>query len=237
MPAAEAIVLQEATKRYGGFAALDRVSLHVPQGAFLLLAGANGAGKSTLLRLLSGLCRPTEGTVLVGGDAPHRSVQARRRIGLLSHHSLLYDDLSAQENLRFFARLYGVEDAQERVDRVLEETGLELRRDQRVGSFSRGMKQRLSLARALLHHPQLLLLDEPYTGLDQRAATELSQRLEALRGTTTVVLVTHHMDEAVRLADRLVLLRRGRLRHQQRWDNADLDALRALYEEHLEERL
>jgi heme exporter protein A len=230
------VELERVCKRFAAFAALDQITLKLSAGSFLLLVGGNGAGKSTLLRLLAGLSRPTQGEVRIGGDPPHSTPQTRLNIGLLAHGSLLYDELSAEENLIFFARLYGLAQYRDRVLDSLKENDLEDRRRQRVGTFSRGMKQRLSLARATLHRPGLLLMDEPYTGLDRRATEHLGHRLHRLHaGGTTIVMVTHHLEEGVNLADRLVLLRRGRLCHQTPW-SGDMKTLRALYEEHLGEK-
>ena len=235
MATGEAIVVEQVSKQFGNFIALNRVDLRLPTGGCALLAGPNGAGKSTLLRLLAGIGRPTQGRVLVCGADPHRSPQARSAIGLLSHQTLLYDDLTADENLLFFARLYDLPDREARVDQALDEAGLADRREFRVRTFSRGMKQRLALARATLHRPSVLLFDEPFTGLDQVAATALARHLRRLREQgRTCVLVTHRLDEAVGLIDHLVLLRRGRIRHQQAWLDGSVETLNSLYAEHLD---
>lgn len=227
--------LAEASKRFAASTVLDGVSLRLPAAGALLLAGGNGAGKSTLLRLLAGLARPSAGQVRVGGQEPHRSALVRQRIGLLAHGSLLYDELDAAENLLFVARLYRLDRQRERVERSLKENDLMHRQGQRVGTYSRGMKQRLSLARATLHDPGLLLLDEPYTGLDRRSAERLGERLARLRqqGTTTV-LVTHRLEEAAGHIDHIALLRRGRLCHSGPF-TGNLQDLRSLYEERLGE--
>ena len=163
------IVLAGAGKRFGAHDALQPTDLVVERGEAALLVGANGAGKSTLLRLVAGLCRPSQGTVLIGGRDLQRSPETRAAIGLLSHQILLYEELTARENLLFFARLYGLNDGADRADEALAEAGLAPRQDHRVGGFSRGMKQRLALARATLHRPPALLLDEPFSGLDAAA--------------------------------------------------------------------
>jgi heme ABC exporter ATP-binding subunit CcmA len=230
----EMLCLEQVEKDFGDFTALAQVSLRVCAGAFVLLLGANGAGKSTLLRLLAGLSKPTRGRVLVAGAEPHRTAAARAAVGLLSHSTLLYDDLSARENLSFFARLYGLMDPKERIDRALASAGLEERQHHRVRTFSRGMKQRVALARATLHNPAILLFDEPYTGLDQRAAAALSQQLNQLKEQgCTSVLVTHNLEEALHLADHLVILRRGRVGYDAPWPGGTLADLGKLYEQHL----
>ena len=207
------IVLAGAGKRFGAHTALQPTDLVVQRGEAALLAGANGAGKSTLLRLVAGLCRPSQGTVLIGGCDLQRAPETRATIGLLSHQILLYDELTARENLLFFARLYSLNDGGARADEALAAAGLAPRQDHRVGGFSRGMKQRLALARATLHRPSVLLLDEPFTGLDAAAGTALRERLCRFRADgVTCLLVTHRFDEAEGLIDRLLVLERGRLK-------------------------
>jgi len=228
--------LEQVTKRYGALAAVNRVDLEIEAGALLLMAGSNGAGKSTLLRLLAGLIRPTQGRVLVNGQPPHSSLESRVEIGLLSHKNLLYDTLTARENLLFYGRLYGLEGQRETADAALANVGMSARADTPVSTLSRGMKQRLALARATLHRPGLLLLDEPFEGLDRRASQALSQRLTDLRarGETTVVVVTHRVDEVVDLVDRVAVLERGRLCCDSAWRGGSLEELQALCDSHQE---
>jgi heme exporter protein A len=173
--------------------------------------GPNGAGKSTLLRLLAGLARPSAGTLRVG--PPERDRRRRRAgIGYLGHASLLYPALTARENLAFAGRLYGVAAPEARAAELLVRHGLESFADRRAGEFSRGMAQRVAIARALVHEPPLVLLDEPFTGLDPEAADALAHRLAELRrAERTLVLVTHELARAAAFADRVVVLRRGRL--------------------------
>ena len=223
------IVLEGAAKHFGAQTALHPTDLVITRGQAALLAGANGAGKSTLLRLVAGLCRPSQGGVRIGGRDLQRTPEARAAIGLLSHQTLLYDELTARENLHFFARLYGLDNILERTDAALVKVGLSQRQDHRVGVFSRGMKQRLALARATLHRPSVLLLDEPFTGLDTSASTALHRLLREFRTTGgTYLLVTHRLDEAEGLVDRLLVLERGRLQlDESLQDDLDADALRA----------
>ena len=172
------IQVRGLVKSFGSKVALDGVDLDVAEGEFLTLVGPNGAGKTTLLRILATLTRPTEGSVRVAGyDLAREGAEIRRRVGLASHQTLLYDDLSAEENLRFYGRMYDVTDLEERITALLQRVGLEHRRHDPVRTFSRGMQQRLSIARALLHDPAILLLDEPYTGLDQQAMEVLREVL------------------------------------------------------------
>ncbi|MEC7227540.1 MAG: heme ABC exporter ATP-binding protein CcmA [Candidatus Latescibacterota bacterium] len=220
----DGLVIENASKHFASFIALQSVHLCVERGQFVLLAGANGAGKSTLLRLMAGISRPSSGRVLIDGKDPQRDAAARSAIGFLSHHTLLYDDLSAEENLVFFARIYALESPRQRVDEALERVGLSAHRHRRLRTFSRGMRQRLALARATLHNPAILLLDEPFTGLDQPARAALTGQLRDLKQTGhTCVMVTHNPEEGADLADRLVVLRRGCLCHDQAWKGSAAD--------------
>jgi heme exporter protein A len=206
-PALEARALE---KLYGPLPAVRGVDFTLARGEFLAVFGPNGAGKTTLLRMLCGAVRPTRGSVLVSG-AEVGDENARRKIGLLSHQTFLYPGLTAAENLDFYGRLYGLKRRRELVDEALESVGLRERAGDRVRTFSRGMQQRLALARTLLHRPEVVLLDEPYTGLDPHAAAMLSAVLERLRdGRTTVVLVTHNLSQGLEQADRVVVQVGGR---------------------------
>ncbi len=197
-------------KRFGPVTALAGVDFEVAAGAVVAVLGPNGAGKTTLLRILAGLARPTVGDVRYAGGADRR--RARQFVGYIGHATFLYPQLTARENLRFTARLYGVEDADARIAALLEELALEAVADRVAASFSRGLAQRLAIARALVHDPQLLLLDEPFTGLDPVSADQLATRIDALRGADrAVVLVTHDLARAAALADRTIVLVDGRV--------------------------
>jgi heme exporter protein A len=207
------VVGRGLTRRFGAATALDGVDLTIRRGESLAVFGVNGAGKTTLLRLLSGGLKPTQGSLQIDGLNPRRApAHARGRIGWLSHHTLLYDDLSAAENLVFFARLHGLPQPLDRARVLLDEVGLADRADEPVRGFSRGMQQRVAVARALLHAPALLLLDEPSSGLDARSATRLRAALHdaALRGTTWVI-ATHDVEEGLALCPRWIALDRGRM--------------------------
>ncbi len=225
-----AIAARELAKRYGGVTALRGIDLEVPRGATLAVLGPNGAGKSTLLRLMAGLARPSSGRLRVAGQrADSRS--ARARIGFVGHTTFLYPALTARENLIFAARLYGVPEPAERADRLLEDEGLARVAERRVGGFSRGMAQRLAIARALVHEPEVVLLDEPFTGLDRAAARRLATRLQGLRGGgRTTVLVTHEVEQAAALADRVIVLARGRIAHAACGAEVAAAALEAAYQ-------
>ncbi len=199
------------TKAYGLQPVLRKIDLSIERGEFVALLGANGSGKSTLLRLLCALSKPTAGTLKVGGwELPKEAAAVRSQIGLVSHKSLVYDNLTANENLLFFARIYGLDDIDGRIKRGLERVGLGKRGGDLVRTYSRGMLQRLSIARALLHDPDVLLLDEPYTGLDQDASGILDNLLQQAHGDgKTIVMVTHELDRAQRLAQRAIIISRG----------------------------
>jgi heme exporter protein A len=208
---APAIAARALEKRFGRTAALRGVDLEVPPGASLSVLGPNGAGKSTLLRLLAGLGRPSSGSLEVAGYPAHAR-EARARVGYIGHATLLYATLSARENLVFAARLQRVRNPGARADALLEEEGLAQVAGRPAGSFSRGMAQRLAIARGLVHDPQVVLLDEPFTGLDRRSAERLSQRLRGLhREGRTLVLVTHDLERALESADSAVVLSGGRV--------------------------
>lgn len=206
------IEVTELSKAYGFLPVLKSVSLQIQRGQFVALLGPNGSGKSTLLKMIAGIVKPTTGLVTVGGwEVPKEAQSVRGQIGMVSHQALLYGNLTAKENLVFFAKLYGLgNDAP--IEDLLDRVGLAKRADSLVRTFSRGMQQRLSIARALLHDPHVLLFDEPYTGLDQDAATVLDDLLVDAHTTGhTIVMATHQLERAARLADRIVIISRGRV--------------------------
>ena len=208
----DAVQLVDVSRHFGRRRALSRVSLAIAAGDIVGLLGPNGAGKSTLIAVLATLASPTQGEVTYGGrSARALGAALRLRIGLLAHELHLYPELSARQNLAFFAELYGL-DARGLVDEALESAGLADRADDPVQGFSRGMRQRLALERALIHRPRLVLLDEPFTGLDDRAVALVADRLKRLAaGGAIVVLATHDLDLADGLVTRVALVRGGRL--------------------------
>jgi heme exporter protein A len=207
-----ALGVQDLARSFGHVRALRGVSFTLGTGDVLAVFGPNGAGKTTLLRLLAGVLRPDRGEITIDGRRLVRGDAAmRRRIGLISHASLLYDGLTAAENLEFYAQLYGLKDRRALALRALEAVGLADRADSLAATMSRGMTQRLTIARALLHDPDVVLLDEPFTGLDQRAAASLKGQLERLRKERrVVVLVTHNLDEGLELATHVAIQVAGR---------------------------
>jgi heme exporter protein A len=198
-------------RQFASLRALHDLDLEIHAGESVSIFGPNGAGKTTLIKLLATVLTPTEGKLrLFGSERPGPSV--RRRIGVVSHGSFLYGELTALENLRFYARLFSVGDAERRISEMLAEVGLDTRRDRPVRTFSSGMEQRLALARAFLHDPDLLLLDEPYTGLDPQAVAHLQEILVRFhRRGKTIVLTTHDIGHGLEVCDRAAILAAGRL--------------------------
>jgi heme exporter protein A len=209
----DVVTVDRVSRHYGRRVALVRVSLECRAGTIVGLLGPNGAGKSTLLGVLSTLVRPTSGEIRYGDrPAAEWGDTLRARIGVLGHESFLYDDLTARENLEFFGRLHGLAGLPSRVSGALELARLTGRADDRVGGFSRGLRQRLALERALLHDPRLVLLDEPFTGLDDESIGVLVPRLRSLRSRgAIVVMATHDFDTADAVVDRALCLKAGRL--------------------------
>ena len=205
------IEVKKLVKRFGMKAVLRGLDFTVQPGEFVALLGPNGAGKTTFLRILASLSRPSLGEVKVAGyHLPNQAAQVRARLGVVSHMPLLYGDLTAEENLEFYARMYGIIDPQLRMTEVLEMVGLESRRKDLVRTFSRGMQQRLAIGRAVLHDPEVILFDEPYTGLDQDASSMLDEVLKSVAAQgRTVVMTSHDLARAEELATRFDVLSRG----------------------------
>jgi heme exporter protein A len=204
-----AVALDRVVRHYGERVALRQVTLGLEQGRTLAVFGPNGAGKTTLLRMLATLLVPHEGELRVMGHVlPRDAHRVRPRVGLLAHEPLLYRDLSGRENLRFYARLYDVEEADARIAHLLESTGMTTRADEPVRNLSRGMAQRIGICRAVLHRPELLLLDEPRAHLDPEAAA-MAEPLIGARAGVTRVLVTHEIEHGLAEADQVLGLREG----------------------------
>lgn len=208
-----ALESEDIRKTFGHFTALGGVTLSVSRGEFFTLFGRNGAGKTTFLKIAATLMRPNHGKMRIEGfDIREEPEKARRHIGFLSHNTYLYRDLNPVENLRFFGRLYGMPESDDRVQALLERVGLQRRARDPVRAFSRGLHQRLGLARVMLHDPSVILLDEPYTGLDANAVEMLNQLLdEAVGAGKTVVLTTHDLEQGLRAASRAAIIDRGKI--------------------------
>jgi heme exporter protein A len=225
------IKVKKLVKRFGLKTVLKGMDFEVEQGEFVGLLGPNGAGKTTFLRILSSLSRPSLGDVRVAGyRLPQQAAAVRRRLGVLSHLPLLYGDLTADENLRFFGKMYAVESINGRIDEVLSLVGLSQRRDDLVRTYSRGMQQRLAIARSVIHDPDILLLDEPYTGLDQDACAMLDEVLKKIAAQgRTVVMTSHDLARAAELASRFDVLSRGVIAASARREDIPRDGLLAFY--------
>jgi heme ABC exporter ATP-binding subunit CcmA len=207
------IEVRKLIKRFGVKTVLRGLDFDVQPGEFVALLGPNGSGKTTFLRILSSLSHASLGDVRVAGySLPHQAAAVRARLGIVSHLPLLYGDLSAEENLQFYGRMYGVSRPRERITEVLEMTGLEARRHDLVRTFSRGMQQRLAIGRAVLHDPEVMLFDEPYTGLDQDASLMLDELLRTVAAQgRTVVMTSHDLVRAEELATRFDILSHGKI--------------------------
>jgi heme exporter protein A len=211
---AAAIAAAGLEKRFGRAVALRGIDFEIPDGTSLALLGPNGAGKSTLLRLIAGLARPTAGALRISGDDSHRRA-TRGRIGYIGHATLLYPALTARENLIFAGRCHGLRDPAGRADALLAGEGLAPVADRPAGEFSRGMAQRLAIARGLVHDPQVVLLDEPFTGLDRSAAQRFATRIDGMRRDgRTLVLVTHDVQFAAQVSDAAIVLCNGRIAYE-----------------------
>lgn len=206
-----AISVRKIWKYFGDFPAVRDITFEVQRGTITALLGRNGAGKTTLLRMIAGLSRPSRGELQLGESEVNPTDQGKR-LGIIGHGQWIYDDLTAEENLQFFARLYGIADAAAAIRHWLEAVGLASFRHSRAGDFSRGMRQRLAVARAFLHEPEVLLLDEPWTALDDRAIDLLSSLLTgAHQKHRTALVCSHQLTETLQLATHLLVLDRGRL--------------------------
>jgi heme exporter protein A len=205
------IEVRKLIKRFGLKNVLRGLDFHVEPGEFVALLGPNGAGKTTFLRILASLSRPSLGYVSIAGHTlPDHAAEVRRRLGVVSHLPLLYADLTAEENLRFYGRMYALPNLDTRISEVLDMVGLSGRRRDLVRTFSRGMQQRLAIGRAVMHDPEVILFDEPYTGLDQDASAMLDEVLKSVAGLgRTVVMTSHDLARAEDLASRFDVLSRG----------------------------
>lgn len=207
------IKIQKLVKTFGHRVVLRGIDLTINEGDFVTLLGANGAGKTTLLHLVANLSKPNAGDIFINGyRLADAASELRRFIGLVSHKTLLYDDLTAEQNLRFYARMYDIPHAANRIETVLNQVGLWGRQQDPVRTYSRGMQQRLAIARAILHNPPILLLDEPDTGLDQHAADMLGHLLSAVGASQrTILMTTHNLERGLSLGNRAAILAKGKI--------------------------
>jgi heme exporter protein A len=228
----EAVIeVRGLTRRFGRITALDGIDIIIRKGDFITVFGPNGAGKTTLIGVLSSLVKPTSGDILFSGHSIQKDFnRLRRSIGVIEHQSLLYTQLTARENLRFYGRMYGVPNLEERVETVLGEIHLRHRADDVSGTYSRGMLQRLSIARAMLHEPSIFFLDEPYSGLDQHAGDRLRDMLAKLKMEgRTILMTTHNLERGFELSDRHVIMVKGRIEYDKPREGDDVHLLREVY--------
>jgi ABC-type multidrug transport system ATPase subunit len=227
------IVCKGVKKKFGDLLALKGVDLTVEKGDFLALFGPNGAGKTTLVKILCGLLRPTSGVARVAGHEVHET-NIRKKVGVISHRSFLYDDLTAHENLEFYGELYGVANPAKKADNLLKQLELFDRRDDRAGTFSRGMAQRLSIARALVADPEFIFLDEPFTGLDVPSATIFRELLKQLHMEgKTIIMISHDIGIGISVSTRLAILCGGKLVYDEKTEGKTTSDFKSIYLEKL----
>ena len=230
------VKVRDLRKDFGYLRAVDGINFELNKGEFLTIFGPNGAGKTTLIKILSGLTRPTSGSACVAGfDVLGGDVRLRRKIGVISHASCLYPDLTALENLLFYAKLYGLEDPEAKAHQAINEVGLQLRRHDRVRTFSRGMQQRVTIARATLHDPSVLFLDEPFTGLDLQATNVLKEYLHELHTVKrTLIMTTHDISCGLEMCDKVAVQSKGKFVLLESLDRIDRENFENLYMEALD---
>lgn len=230
------ITAKNLVKKIGTKTILHNINLHISEGEFVTVLGPNGAGKTTLLKILSLLVKPSSGALIVKGKSGEDNfLELRRHIGVISHNSFLYDNLTAYENLEFYGKLYGVANLKQRIAGVIEEVGLQYVLRDPVRTFSRGMLQRLAIARAIIHEPDILFLDEPYTGLDQHAIGILNSVLLNLNNKSrTIFMVTHNYEQGLAKSDRILIVVKGNIVYDAATEGLSQETFKAIYLEHVE---
>lgn len=225
------IEIENVVKEFGRKGVINGIDLRIEKGDYLVILGPNGAGKTTLLKLISTLLRPSDGTIKIDGyDVKEDGLEVRKRIGVLGHVSYLYDELSALENLRFYAKMYGVTLGLEEIKAILSRVKLAHRMNDLVGTYSRGMKQRLAIARAIIHKPKILLLDEPYTGLDLNGRKILTDMLrEFQKQGITTVMVTHDIERGYEMGNRLAVIIDGKIAADLRKEDMSIEDFKNKY--------
>ena len=228
-----AIEVQGLTKSFGNHLALRGIDLKIKEGECVVLFGPNGAGKTTLIKVVATIMNPSSGGVLVDGlNLKNNAEEIRRRIGVVTHQTFLYSNLTAYENLEFYSRMYDVPRRKERIHEIVAMVGMTSRLHDRVGTLSRGMQQRLSIARSLLHKPAIMLLDEPETGLDQQAVSMLWKALQTEgEGKRTIILTTHSLERGFELGERLLILAQGKIVCDRSKQTLDLAGLKDVYQQ------
>lgn len=221
------------SKTYGSKNVLRDISVRIPRGEFVAVLGPNGAGKSTLLKILALISKPDSGQVIIGDQSLlHTPSELKRKIGIISHSSFLYPELTAYENLQFYGQLYGMDNLEAQIIAVIKKVGLLLALNEQVFTFSRGMLQRLSIARALIHNPEVILLDEPFTGLDQHGISLLQGVLSGLKSNhKTILMVTHSFEDGMNDVDRILILNKGQIAADFPTENLLSEDLKRIYHE------
>lgn len=225
------VSLQNVYKTYGHVTALKNISFDIQEGSFISIFGANGAGKSTLLKILSNQTRPSKGEIYYSSISAKKLQDSyRKKFGVISHQPFLYENLSALENLTFYGNLYGIKNAEKRAEELLKKVDLYNRRHDAIRTFSRGMLQRVSIVRALIHNPEMIFLDEPYTGLDSVASASLTAILkEQLEGNKTILMVTHDLKIGLELSSKVIIMKKGEIVYSEDRCNIDETSFEKLY--------
>ncbi|MFQ5645326.1 MAG: ABC transporter ATP-binding protein [bacterium] len=232
-----AVEIKNLSKHYGHQKAVNGIDLTLNAGEFVSLFGPNGAGKTTLIKIIATILKPSSGSLRIMGKEPRNAPEElRSHLGVISHHSYLYNNLSALENLMLYGKLYGVSRVEERANELLGRVGMEYRRHELARNFSRGMQQRVSIARALIHDPDIILLDEPYSGLDQHASQMLRETLDQLHdGNHTILMITHNLSLGLSQCDRIAIQVRGKLVFDQKSESVTKNEFEDLYFKYVEE--
>ncbi len=224
------VEVKKLSKTFGKRKVLNKISFELEKGGFLSLFGPNGAGKTTLIKIIATLIAPTSGEIRVAGmDPTKNSAVIRAKLGLISHSPLLYLDLSAEENLQFYGTMYSVPNLNERIDELLDQVELGHRRYDLVRTYSKGMTQRLAIARALLHKPSILFLDEPHSGLDPHAVDIFESLLDNIRAEHTFIMITHNIERGLALCSKAMILYNGQIVFYQGKEELDIDMFKSIY--------
>jgi heme exporter protein A len=225
------IKIESISKSFGSFYALRDISLEINPGEFWIIVGPNGAGKTTLLKIIATLSHPSQGKILINGTISDQDrLKIRKQIGFIGHQSFLYDNLTAEENLKFYARMYQLADTKRRINEILKQVGLGARKDDFVRNFSRGMQQRLSIARALLTDPKIVLLDEPFSGLDQSAIDNFVELFTSLVSPERIIIMTtHNLQLGLQLSSHFAIISKGKIVQQASTNGLDIHQFKKLY--------
>ncbi len=230
---------KDINKYFDRFKVLSNINIKLEEREFLTIFGANGAGKTTLLKIIAMLLKPNSGVIYFNGiDTQKSSDSVRKSIGFITHNTFLYNDLSAYENLKLYSILYDVKNCEEQINIVMEKVGLLRRSSEPIRNFSKGMHQRLAVARAFLHNPTLLLLDEPYSGLDQKALNVLNQMLKNVHNEgKTAIITTHNIERGMEIADKVVVLNKGSIVFEKNKKQMEISEFKNMYVEILNTQL